>query len=68
MIKKAYTLITISIIGILLILVTFFIEFKYLPLTSTKIGLILAFSYLGYKSYRWLKILKKEEHKGDKDN
>lgn len=71
MILKAYTLLTISIIGIFLVSITFFINFKYLPLTSTKVGLILAFSYLGYKSYLWIKLIKtgnnnEEEREKDK--
>lgn len=72
MIIKAYTLLTISVIGILLVSSTFFINFKYLPLNSTKVGLLLAFSYLGYKSYLWIKLLRTEsskinEVKKDKD-
>ncbi|CEF52372.1 hypothetical protein [Lactococcus garvieae] len=63
MIIKAYTLLTISVIGILLVSSTFFINFKYLPLNSTKVGLLLAFSYLGYKSYLWIKLLRTESNK-----
>ena len=61
MLKLAYLLLVISISCVSLVFLTFFIEFKYIPWTTTKFGLICAFSYLGIKSFLWIKELKKEE-------
>lgn len=59
--KVAYLLLIVSIICSLFIISTFFINFKYIPWNTTKFGLIWTFTYLGLKSFHWIKKLKNKE-------
>lgn len=63
MIKKAYSLIIISIGCVLLTLSTFFFNFKYDPGFIPKFSVIWAFIFLGVQSYFWMKKLKKDNKK-----
>ncbi|UYT10390.1 hypothetical protein [Lactococcus garvieae] len=67
MIKKAYSLMIISIICVILAFSTFFFNFKYDPGLVPKLAFIWAFTFLGVQSYLWMKKLKNKSNKKQRD-
>ncbi|WP_242359784.1 hypothetical protein [Lactococcus petauri] len=61
MLKTAYSLLLFSAICVLLVFLTFFINFKYDPGFAMKLSLICAFLFLGIRSWLWIKQIKKDE-------
>lgn len=59
--KYAFFLLVLSILVVVVVTLMFFIDFKYDPGTKMKVIIIGLYSFLGVKSYNWIKMISKEK-------